>query len=84
MVLKLYHGSLGGMSLRVSVVLTELQIPFEWAILDILKRETKTEEHFKRQPFGLVPVLVRYLFTGPYKAASFILDSITFLNLYLG
>jgi hypothetical protein len=59
MVRKLYHGPLGGMSLRALVALTELKIPFEWVLVDALKGETKMEEHLKRHPFGLLPVLVR-------------------------
>jgi glutathione S-transferase len=59
MVLKLYHGTLGGMSLRASVILIELGIPFEFVMVNVMPpSEAKLPEHFKRHPFGLLPVLV--------------------------
>jgi glutathione S-transferase len=64
MVLKLYHGTLGGMSLRASVILIELKIPFEFVMIDVMPpSEAKLPDHFKRHPFGLLPVLVRAQFS---------------------
>lgn len=59
MVLKLYGFTLATCTQRVLVVAKQLNVPIEVINVDLLAREHKSPEYLKKQPFGLVPVLVR-------------------------
>ena len=59
MVLKL-HGAIYTIATqRVVLVLKALDVPFELVLVDMTKGEHKTAEYMAKQPFGLVPFMVR-------------------------
>jgi maleylacetoacetate isomerase len=55
--LKLYHYWRSSSSWRVRWALALKNIPYETVALDLLKGETETPEHLKRNPLGYVPAL---------------------------
>lgn len=61
MVVKIYghHGS--SCTKRVAVTLREYNVPYEIILVDLPKGAHKSAEHLKIQPFGQIPVLVRYI-----------------------
>jgi glutathione S-transferase len=54
---KVYGMSDSGNSYKVKLLLTQLQQPFEWVEMDILKRETRTPQFLAMNPNGKVPLL---------------------------
>ncbi|KAL1730374.1 glutathione S-transferase [Schizophyllum commune] len=57
MVLKLYGADISTTAPMVALVLHELNVPFEYIQLDLLRGEHKQPEHTKNQPFGRVPYI---------------------------
>jgi glutathione S-transferase len=57
MVLKLYGYPISAGTLRVATVLHEKKVPFELIPIDLFKREQKSPEFVKNQPFGQVPYI---------------------------
>jgi glutathione S-transferase len=53
----LYDHPASGNCMKVRLVLRELEIPHELVTVDLFKGETRTAEHFARNPDGRVPVL---------------------------
>ena len=58
MVLKLYGADISTTGPMVALVLHELNVPFEYIQLDLLRGEHKLPEHTRNQPFGRVPYIV--------------------------
>jgi glutathione S-transferase len=46
------------MSVKVKLMLSLLEINYEWIKVDLLKGEQKTAEFLKLNPFGQVPLLI--------------------------
>lgn len=59
MVLKIYGFSHSTCTRLVAVVCKEKEIPYELVPIDLAKREHKSPEFIKNQPFGQVPYIVR-------------------------
>ncbi|KAH6913598.1 glutathione S-transferase [Coprinopsis sp. MPI-PUGE-AT-0042] len=57
MVLKLYGWPKSTCTQRVALALHEKNVPFEFVMVDLFKRESKTPEYLEKQPFGQVPYL---------------------------
>lgn len=57
MVLKLYGLAIAPCTKRVRAVLEELNIPYEFVVVDLLKGEQKDEAFKEHQPFGQVPYI---------------------------
>ena len=57
MVLKLYGLALATCTKRVRVVLEELNVRYEFIVVDILKGEQHDPEYKKIQPFGQIPYI---------------------------
>jgi glutathione S-transferase len=55
--MKLYEHSSSGNCLKCRILLRQLEIPYESVTVDLFKGETRTEEHFARNPDGRIPVL---------------------------
>ena len=53
----LYDHPASGNAMKPRILLRQLSIPFERVEVDLFKGETRTEEHFARNPDGRVPVL---------------------------
>ncbi len=43
--------------MKVRILLRQLEIPYERVTVDLFKGETRTSEHFERNPDGRIPVL---------------------------
>ena len=43
--------------MKVRILLRQLELPFERVTVDLFKGETRTEDHFARNPDGRIPVL---------------------------
>jgi glutathione S-transferase len=56
--IKLYGHELSGNSYKVKLLLSLLNLEFEWIKLDLLAGEHKSEAFLSLNPFGQVPVLV--------------------------
>ncbi|NJK56059.1 MAG: glutathione S-transferase family protein [Pleurocapsa sp. SU_5_0] len=56
--IKLYGHELSGNSYKVKLMLSLLEIDYEWIEVDLLKGEHQTAEFLELNPFGQVPVLV--------------------------
>jgi len=56
-VIKLYDFKSSPNCQRVKVVLAEKNLPYEIVPIDLTKKEQKTAEHLKLNPYGKVPVL---------------------------
>ena len=54
---KLYDFLPSGNAYKVRLLLTQLQIPFELIEINLLKRETRTDEFLQINPNGKIPVL---------------------------
>ena len=55
--LKVYGMSLSGNCYKLKLLLTQLNKPFDWIEIDIMKGETHTPEFLARNPAGQVPTL---------------------------
>jgi glutathione S-transferase len=53
----LYDHPASGNCLKARILLRQLEIPFERVTVDLFKGETRTDEHFGRNPDGRIPVL---------------------------
>lgn len=53
----LYDHPASGNCMKPRILLRQLEIPFERVTVDLFKGETRTPEHFARNPDGRVPVL---------------------------
>jgi len=63
MVLKLYGSPISTCTIRVQAILYEKNIPFEFVTVDMAKGEHKSPEYLEKQPYGVVPYLVRSQFS---------------------
>jgi glutathione S-transferase len=55
--MKLYEHDSSGNCLKVRILLRQLELPYESVSVDLFRGETRTAEHFARNPDGRVPVL---------------------------
>ena len=55
--MKLYEHASSGNCLKVRLVLRHLDLPCESVSVDLFRGETRTDEHFARNPDGRIPVL---------------------------
>jgi glutathione S-transferase len=55
--MKLYEHASSGNCLKVRLVLRHLDLPYESVSVDLFRGETRTDEHFGRNPDGRIPVL---------------------------
>ena len=53
----LYDHAASGNCMKARILLRQLEIPFERVTVDLFKGETRTQEHFVRNPDGRIPVL---------------------------
>jgi glutathione S-transferase len=53
----LYDHPASGNCMKARILLRQLELPFERVTVDLFKGETRTEEHFGRNPDGRIPVL---------------------------
>jgi glutathione S-transferase len=53
----LYDHPASGNCMKARILLRHLEIPFERVTVDLFKGETRTAEHFERNPDGRIPVL---------------------------
>jgi glutathione S-transferase len=53
----LYDHPSSGNCMKARILLRQLEIPFERVTVDLFKGETRTDEHFGRNPDGRIPVL---------------------------
>ncbi|MGH2948704.1 MAG: glutathione S-transferase family protein [Solirubrobacteraceae bacterium] len=56
-VLKLYEHASSGNCLKCRILLRQLDRPYESVTVDLFTGETRTREHFARNPDGRIPVL---------------------------
>ena len=55
--MKLYEHASSGNCLKCRIVLRKLELPYESVSVDLFLGETRTAEHFGRNPDGRIPVL---------------------------
>jgi glutathione S-transferase len=55
--MKLYEHASSGNCLKCRLVLRALDLPYESVEVDLFRGETRTDEHFARNPDGRIPVL---------------------------
>jgi len=55
--MKLYEHASSGNCLKCRLVLRQLELPYESISVDLFRGETRTDEHFARNPDGRIPVL---------------------------
>jgi glutathione S-transferase len=55
--MKLYEHASSGNCLKCRLVLRHLSLPYESVSVDLFRGETRTDEHFARNPDGRIPVL---------------------------
>ena len=55
--MKLYEHDSSGNCLKVRLLLRQLELPYESVSVDLFRGETRTPEHFARNPDGRLPVL---------------------------
>ena len=55
--MKLYEHASSGNCLKCRVLLRQLELPYESVSVDLFRGETRTSEHFARNPDGRIPVL---------------------------
>jgi glutathione S-transferase len=55
--MKLYEHASSGNCLKVRLALRALDLPYESVSLDLFRGETRTDDHFARNPDGRIPVL---------------------------
>jgi glutathione S-transferase len=53
----LYDHPASGNCMKARILLRQLELPFERVTVDLFKGETRTREHFERNPDGRIPVL---------------------------
>ena len=53
----LYDHPASGNCMKARILLRQLELPFERVTVDLFKGETRSDEHFARNPDGRVPVL---------------------------
>jgi glutathione S-transferase len=53
----LYDHPASGNCMKVRILLRQLELPYERVTVDLFRGETRTPEHFDRNPDGRVPVL---------------------------
>ena len=53
----LYDHPASGNCMKARILLRQLELPFERVTVDLFKGETRTPEHFARNPDGRIPVL---------------------------
>ncbi|KAJ7495282.1 glutathione S-transferase [Mycena latifolia] len=56
-ILKLYGHPFSPCTRRVATALFELEIPFEFIEVDVVKREHKSPAYLEKQPFGQIPYI---------------------------
>ncbi|MFM6152275.1 MAG: glutathione S-transferase family protein [Cuspidothrix sp.] len=56
--IKLYGHEISGNSYKVRLMLSLLNLEYEWIKVDLIKGEHKTPEYLAMNPFGQVPLLV--------------------------
>lgn len=56
--IKLYGHEISGNCYKVSLMLSLLNLDYEWVRVDLLKGEQKSTEYLAKNPFGQVPLLV--------------------------
>lgn len=54
---RLYEHPASGNCLKCRIVLRQLELPYESVTVDLFRGETRTREHFARNPDGRIPVL---------------------------
>ncbi|ESK85914.1 glutathioneS-transferase [Moniliophthora roreri MCA 2997] len=57
MVLQIYGSSCAPCTQRVSIILYEKKIPYEFHAIDLGKGEQRTPEYLAKQPFGKIPYI---------------------------
>jgi len=67
MVLRLYGHPNSTCTIRTLTILYEKLVPFEFVTVDMMKGEHKSPPYLEKQPFGVVPYLVRNIY--PLKLA---------------
>jgi glutathione S-transferase len=55
--MKLYDHAASGNCLKCRILLRQLKLPYESVSVDLFRGETRTAEHFARNPDGRIPVL---------------------------
>jgi glutathione S-transferase len=55
--MKLYEDPASGNCLKIRILLRQLGLPYESVHVDLFLGETRTEQHFARNPDGRIPVL---------------------------
>ena len=55
--MKLYEHASSGNCLKCRILLRQLELPYESVSVDLFRGETRTPEHFARNPDGRIPVL---------------------------
>jgi glutathione S-transferase len=55
--MKLYDHAASGNCLKCRILLRQLELPYESVSVDLFRGETRTAEHFARNPDGRIPVL---------------------------
>jgi glutathione S-transferase len=55
--MKLYEHASSGNCLKCRILLRQLELPYESVSVDLFRGETRTREHFVRNPDGRIPVL---------------------------
>src|SRR3954470_607280 len=55
--MKLYEHAASGNCLKIRLLLRQLELPYESVSVDLFRGETRTAEHFARNPDGRIPVL---------------------------
>src|SRR5919107_2180566 len=55
--MKLYEHGSSGNCLKCRLLLRQLDLPYESVSVDLFRGETRTDEHFARNPDGRIPVL---------------------------
>jgi glutathione S-transferase len=53
----LYDHPASGNCMKARILLRQLELPYERVTVDLFKGETRTPEHFERNPDGRIPVL---------------------------
>lgn len=56
--IKLYGHEISGNSYKVRLILSLLNLDYEWVGVDLMKGEQKSPEYLAKNPFGQVPLLV--------------------------
>jgi len=54
---KVYGDVNSGNCYKVKLLLSQLELPFQWISVDILQQETRTPEFLQKNPNGRIPVL---------------------------